>query len=148
MIVCRRFVLPRILFNFVSRRDFSQQRNSPESTNQLIKTLTKHGNYDRAFQLFDQLVQQNDVSIISLLTIVDTCTRSGQIERTNQIERFIHQSQKWKDNIRLQTSLINMHMKCQRIDQGKFFNRMNNFEIERISSSRTNLRKTSFITPM
>jgi pentatricopeptide repeat protein len=92
---------------------------SPESTNQLIKTLNNRGDYERAFHLFDLLVKQNNVSIISLLTILDTCTRSGQIERAHQIELFINQSKKWKDHIRLQTALINMYMKSQMIDQGK-----------------------------
>lgn len=127
--IVRRLVVPRIISTFFSQQNTS---TSPESTNQLIKTLTKHGNYDRAFQLFDRLVEQNNVSIISLLNILETCTRSSQIERTNEIEQFINQSQQWKNNIRLQTSLINMHMKCQRIDQGFSFKKMKSNEMKRI----------------
>lgn len=112
----------RVIFTLFSQRNLvhriSFPSTSPESTNQLIKTLTYRGNYDRAFQLFDQLIKQNNITIISLLTILETCTRSGQIERAKQIEKFINQSKQWKDNIRLQTSLIKMHMKNQKIDQG------------------------------
>lgn len=119
-----RLASSRVTFSFFSQRNFTHRiqspSTSPESTNQLIKTLTHRGNYDRAFQLFDQLIKQNHITIISLLTILETCTRSGQIERANQIEKFINQSKQWKDNIRLQTSLIKMHMKNQRIDQGNF----------------------------
>ncbi len=115
-----RSVILRIFFsNSLSRFNYSIKTTSPEPTNQLIKTLNNRGDYQRAFQLFDTLVKQNNVSIISLLTILDTCTRSSQIERARQIEIFINQSIKWKDHIRLQTSLINMYMKFQMIDQGK-----------------------------
>jgi pentatricopeptide repeat protein len=115
MIVRHTFL--RIISNTFSIKTKSSF-NSPESTNQLIKTLNNHGKYDRAFQLFDMLIKQNNVTIKSLLTILDTCTRSGQIERARQIEIFINQSNKWKGNLRLQTSLINMYMKCQMIEQG------------------------------
>ncbi len=54
-----------------------------------MKTLNSRGDYERAFQLFDVFIKQNNVSIISLLTILDTCTRSGQIERASKIEIFI-----------------------------------------------------------
>jgi pentatricopeptide repeat protein len=117
----------RIFFNSSSTLKYSIKSNnyfrspsvSLESTNQLIKSLNHRGDYERAFQLFDTLIKQNNVSIISLLTIVDTCARSGQIERGRQIELFINQSIQWKNHLRLQTSLINMYMKCQMIDQGK-----------------------------
>ena len=89
------------------------------SIHQLIKMFNHRGDYEHAFQLFDMLIKQDKVKIISLLTILDTCTRSNQIERGRQIETFINQSNKWKNDIRLQTSLINMYMKCQMIDQGK-----------------------------
>ncbi|CAF5124003.1 unnamed protein product, partial [Rotaria sp. Silwood1] len=87
------------------------------SNSQLIKLFNNRGEYERAFQLFDILIKQNNVTTISLLTIIDTCTRSNHIERGRQIETFINQSSKWKDDIRLQTSLIKMYMKCQMIDQ-------------------------------
>lgn len=89
------------------------------STNQLLKSLNNRGDYEGAFQLFDRLIKQNNVSIISLVNILDTCTRSGQIERARQIEIFINESNQWKYHIPLQTSLINMYMKCQMIEQGK-----------------------------
>ncbi len=115
--IVRRNVL-RTIFNFLSiQTKFSS--TSSESTNQLIKTLNSRGNYDHAFQLFDRLIKQNNVTIKSLLTILDTCTRSGQIERGGQIEKFINQSNKWKNDLRLQTSLINMYMKCQMVEQGR-----------------------------
>lgn len=89
-----------------------------DSNHQLIKTFTHRGDYDKAFHLFDQLVKQKRVSVVSLLTILETCARATELERGRQIERLINQSIEWKDNIRLQTSLINMYMKCQKIDQG------------------------------
>lgn len=113
-------IIFRIISNSLSRLKSSS--TSPESTNQLIKTLTNQGNYNRAFHLFDILVKQNNISIISLLTIINTCIQSGQIERARQIELFINQSNKWKDNLRLQTSLIKMYMKYQMIDQGIKYN--------------------------
>ncbi len=116
--IVRRTIILRMIFNSLSIQ-MKLSSNSADSTNQLIKTLNNHEKYDRAFQLFDMLVKQNNVTMKSLLTILDTCTRSGQIERAYQIERFINQSNKWKDNLRLQTSLIHMYMKCQMIDQGK-----------------------------
>jgi len=118
-VILRTFSNSLSLLNYSIKMKSSSSSTSPESTNQLIKTLNNCGDYERAFQLFDILIKQNNVSIISLLTILDTCTRSGQIERARQIEIFINQSNKWKDHIRLQTSLINMYMKCQMIDQGK-----------------------------
>jgi pentatricopeptide repeat protein len=116
-------IIFRTLSKLLSQINYSiktkSSSTSPESTNQLIKTLNNRGDYERAFELFDTLVKQNNVSIISLLNIIDTCTRSGQIERAHQIEIFINQSNKWKDHLRLQTSLIHMYMKCQMIEQGK-----------------------------
>ena len=124
---CTRRLILRSFFNTSSVFHYSTKTNnrsnlpstSPEATNQLIKTLNNRGDYERAFQLFDRLVEQNNTTIISLLTIINTCTRSGQIERGRQVEILINQSIKWKDHIRLQTSLINMYMKCQMVDQGK-----------------------------
>lgn len=113
-----RSIIRPIFFNSSSILRYSTKSNSPEATNQLIKTLNNRGDYERAFQLFDTLIKQNNVSIKSLLTILDTCSRSGQIERGRQIELLINQSIKWKNHIRLQTSLINMYMKCQMIEQG------------------------------
>jgi hypothetical protein len=108
-----------------SVKSYNKSTTSIESTNQLIKTLNNRSDYERAFHLFDNLVKQNNINIISLLTILDTCIRSGQIERGRQIELLINQSLKWKDHIRLQTSLMNMYMKCQMIDQGiKYSNQL------------------------
>jgi hypothetical protein len=108
-----------------SVKSYNKSTTSIESTNQLIKTLNNRSDYERAFHLFDNLVKQNNINIISLLTILDTCIRSGQIERGRQIELLINQSLKWKDHIRLQTSLMNMYMKCQMIDQGmKYSNKL------------------------
>ena len=96
------------------------QRHHPSTSPSLsIKALNDYGQYDRAFHLFDQQVKQEKINIISLLNIVDTCTRSENLQRAHQIEQLINQSRQWKDNIRLQTSLINMYMKCHKIDRGK-----------------------------
>jgi pentatricopeptide repeat protein len=126
--VCTRSIILRVFSSSSTIVNYSIKTNknkstSPEPTNQLIKTLTHRGDYERAFQLFDTLVKQNNLSIISLLTILDTCTRSGYLEYGHQIERLINQSIQWKDHIRLQTSLINMYMTCQKIDQGKIDHR-------------------------
>jgi hypothetical protein len=96
--------------------------NSPssESTSELIRILNHRGDYTRAFQIFDNLVQQKkNITIVSLLALVETCSKANQFERGRQIETLIDQSIEWKNHLRLQTSLINMYMKCQQIDQGK-----------------------------
>ncbi|CAF4249093.1 unnamed protein product [Rotaria socialis] len=89
-----------------------------ESTNQLIKLFNNRGDYERAFNVFDNLVKQNNITIISLLNILNTCARSSNIERGRQIESLINQSIKWKNHLRLHTSLIKMYMKFQMIDEG------------------------------
>lgn len=110
--------IPRIVLNSFFR---FHSTTTPKVTSQLLKTLNNRGDYQRAFQLFDLLIKQNNVTIISLLNIIDTCTRSGQIEYIHRIEKFINQSNQWKYHIPLQTSLINMYMKCQMIEQGKAY---------------------------
>ncbi|UJR07832.1 hypothetical protein I4U23_012115 [Adineta vaga] len=92
---------------------------SQNSSNELLKTLNSRDDHECAFRFFDNLVKQNKVTVKSLLIILDTCTRSGQIERARQIEKFIDQSHSWKNHLRLQTSLINMYMKFQMIDQAE-----------------------------
>ena len=93
---------------------------SPESTSELIRILNQRGDYTRAFQIFDNLVKQRKtITIVSLLALVETCSKAKQFERGRQIETLIDQSSEWKNHLRLQTSLINMYMKCQQIDQGK-----------------------------
>ncbi|CAF4273324.1 unnamed protein product, partial [Adineta steineri] len=122
-------VILRIFSNSLFALNYSIKTNnqsklpwtSTESTNQLLKTLNNRGDYERAFRLFDNLIKQNNINIKALLTIIDTCIRSNQIERGRQIELLVNQSTKWKNHIRLQTSLINMYMKYQMIDQGKIF---------------------------
>ena len=102
-------------FNLV-RRYLSQ---TSKNVNLSIKTLNDSGHYDRAFEQFDRLVEESNVNIISLLNILETCTKSSNIDRARQIERLINQSKPFKDNIRLQTSLINFYMKTQKIEQGQ-----------------------------
>ncbi|CAF4147351.1 unnamed protein product [Rotaria sordida] len=121
LIIQRLIALSSSILNYSTKRNnnFKLPSYTSESTSQLIKIFNNRGEYERAFQLFDMLIKQNNVSIISLLTILDTCIRSNHIERGRQIETFINQSIKWKDDIRLQTSLIKMYMKYQMIDQDK-----------------------------
>ncbi|CAF1354871.1 unnamed protein product [Adineta steineri] len=129
MIIYRstRPVILRIFSNSLFALNYSIKTNnqsklpwtSIESTNQLLKTLNNRGDYERAFRLFDNLIKQNNINIKTLLTIIDTCIRSNKIERGRQIELLINQSTKWKNHIRLQTSLINMYMKYQMIDQAE-----------------------------
>ncbi|CAF1167506.1 unnamed protein product [Rotaria sordida] len=120
-IIQRLIALSSSILNYSTKRNnnFKLPSYTSESTSQLIKIFNNRGEYERAFQLFDMLIKQNNVSIISLLTILDTCIRSNHIERGRQIETFINQSIKWKDDIRLQTSLIKMYMKYQMIDQAE-----------------------------
>ena len=92
---------------------------SSEPTNQFIKTLNNQARYEHAFRVFNRLIQENKVNIKSLLNIIDTCARSKQINRAQQIEIYINQSKTWHNHIRLQTSLIHMYMKLKLIDQGK-----------------------------
>ena len=93
---------------------------SPDSASELIRILNHRGDYTRAFQIFDNLVKQRKkISTVSLLALIETCSKANQIERGRQIETLIDQSIEWKNHLRLQTSLINMYMKCQQIDQGK-----------------------------
>ena len=123
----------------------SSSTRPTDSNHQLIKTFTHRGDYGKAFHLFDQLVKQNRISVVSLLTIVETCARATDLERGRQIERLINQSVEWKDNIRLQTSLINMYMKCQKIDQGNqtIAEWMSSATNSQLTFSRANLRAHS-----
>ncbi|CAF1285678.1 unnamed protein product [Rotaria sp. Silwood1] len=120
-IIQRLITLSSSILNYSTKttNKFKLPSYTSESNSQLIKLFNNRGEYERAFQLFDILIKQNNVTTISLLTIIDTCTRSNHIERGRQIETFINQSSKWKDDIRLQTSLIKMYMKCQMIDQAE-----------------------------
>ncbi|CAF0935738.1 unnamed protein product [Adineta ricciae] len=102
-----------------------RQYPSKDSSNEVLRRLNYLDNYERAFQFFDNLVKQNQVTVASLLTILDTCTRSGQIQRGRQIEQMVNQSSQWKYHVRVQTAFINMFMKFHMIDQAeKIFERI------------------------
>lgn len=105
------------MFRKVFLRSLSQ--TAKKARNFSIKTLNDYGQYGRAFEQFNLLVKEKNVNVISLLNILETCTKSLNIDRARQIERLINQSKQFKDNIRLQTSLINFYMKSQQIDQGQ-----------------------------
>ena len=119
VVVTRSRLLPVLCHPFsILRCSKSSSTRSSDSNSQLIKSLTLRGDYAKAFHLFDHLLRQKKVTVVSLLTILETCTRAEHLERGRQMERLINQSIEWKENIRLQTSLINMFMKCRQIDQG------------------------------
>jgi hypothetical protein len=112
------------MFQSLSIADAFRQANNrwqclSTMTYQQIKTLNKCGDYQRAFHIFDVLMKRNQLNVITLLTIIETCARSTNVQRGEQIERLINQSTAWKDDRRLQTSLINMFMSCQKIDPGR-----------------------------
>ncbi|CAF1222280.1 unnamed protein product, partial [Adineta ricciae] len=96
-----------------------RQYPSKDSSNEVLRRLNYLDNYERAFQFFDNLVKQNRVTVASLLTILETCTRSGQIQRGRQVEQMVNQSSQWKYHVRVQTALINMFMKFHMIDQAE-----------------------------
>lgn len=111
-------LLPSVKYSRVIDGHVKPSLPSTDATNQLLKTFNQREEYERAFRVFDRLVKQNQVSAVALLTIIDTCTRSRQIERGRHIEQFINQSAQWRKHLRLQTSLINMYMKFHMIEQG------------------------------
>lgn len=130
-------------FNFVRCYISQTSQNAHLS----IKTLNDYGHYDRAFAHFDRLVEERNVNIISLLNILETCTKSSNIDRARQIERLINQSNQFKDNIRLQTSLINFYMRTQNIDQGQLKRRTSDSTTVLVFSW-TNFQTHSSFIPM
>lgn len=116
-----------LLYCSIKRTNKTKSSSYPsESTDQLIKRFNNQGDYERAFQLFDILVKQNNFSVKSLLNIINICAKSNNITRGPQIEKLVNECITWKDDMRVQTSFIKMYMKFQMIDEGntsKFMNR-------------------------
>ncbi|CAF1091470.1 unnamed protein product [Adineta ricciae] len=92
-----------------------RQYPSKDSSNEVLRRLNYLDNYERAFQFFDNLVKQNQVTVASLLTILDTCTRSGQIQRGRQIEQMVNQSSQWKYHRRKFSNASNNYRAAMRL---------------------------------
>ena len=84
-----------------------------------LKNALTRADYETVWKIFDRLMKTNDWNTPSLLAILDACTKTKDFQRVATIKNYIDQKIEWKNEIRLQTSLINFYMKCQKVNEGK-----------------------------